>query len=107
MVIGQGVKLGDPTPAGTSPVLGTDCPDKGAGIVKVMKATADAKKIDFYMETSATKLLTNGRAPLPASPPRARMARRSTSMRSPLYSPLAGSTATRISWRSTLRTTQA
>ena len=61
-LIGQGVKLGDPTPAGTSPVLRAQtCPDGGAGIVKVLKATADAKKIDFYMETSATKLLTNGK----------------------------------------------
>ena len=33
-------------------------PEGGVGIVKPLKAAADAKKVEFFMETSATKLLT-------------------------------------------------
>jgi fumarate reductase flavoprotein subunit len=58
-LVGLGAKLNDPVPAGTSPVRRSHMsPEGGVGIVKPLKAAADAKKVEFFMETSATKLLT-------------------------------------------------
>ncbi|HEY9595671.1 MAG TPA: FAD-dependent oxidoreductase [Spirochaetia bacterium] len=57
-LVGLGVQFKDPSPAGTSPVRRAhQTPDGGAGLVKPLKAAADAKKVEFFMETSATKLL--------------------------------------------------
>lgn len=59
---GLGVKFNDPVPAGTSPVpRGHLSPTGGAGIVTPMKAYADSKGVTFFMETAATKLLTDGK----------------------------------------------
>jgi Succinate dehydrogenase/fumarate reductase, flavoprotein subunit len=58
-LVGLGVKFEDPVPAGTSPVPRSHrASDGGAGIIKPLKAAADAKKVEFFMESSATKLVT-------------------------------------------------
>jgi flavocytochrome c len=62
-LVGLGAQLNDPVPAGTSPVRRSHMsPEGGAGIIKPLKAAADAKKIEFFMETAATKLITKGGA---------------------------------------------
>jgi flavocytochrome c len=55
-----GVKFNDPTPTGTSPVRRAHTsPDHGSGITKPLKAYAEQKKVEFFMQTTATDLLTN------------------------------------------------
>ena len=59
-LIGLGVKFNNPVATGTSPVLRAfQTSNGGVGIVTPLKAYADAKKVTFFMETTATKLLTN------------------------------------------------
>ncbi len=61
-LVGLGVEFKTVVPAGTSPVLRSHLtPNGGASIINPLKAAADAKKVEFLMETSATKLLTNGK----------------------------------------------
>jgi flavocytochrome c len=55
-----GVKFADPVPAGISPVRRAHTsPDGGVGLVNPLKKAADAKNVAFFMETAATKLLTD------------------------------------------------
>jgi fumarate reductase flavoprotein subunit len=57
-LVGLGVKFGKPYPTGTSSVpRGVSTSDGGVGIVGPLKAAADAKKVEFFMETSAVKLV--------------------------------------------------
>ena len=57
-LVSLGVKLGEPYPTGISPVRrGHATSDGGNGIVKPLLAAAEAKKVAFYMETKATKLV--------------------------------------------------
>lgn len=58
-----GVQFNDPVPAGLSPVpRGHTDPKGGADIVAILKKTADAKKVDFFMETTVTKLISSNGA---------------------------------------------
>lgn len=55
-----GVKFADPIPAGTSPVpRAHTSTENGAGIIKPLKAYADQKKVEFFLETSAKELISN------------------------------------------------
>lgn len=57
-LVGLGVKFGKPYPTGTSSVpRGVSTNDGGHGIVGPLKAAADAAKVEFFMETSAVKLI--------------------------------------------------
>jgi len=61
-LVGMGVKFPTLVPTGTSPVpRGHQTADGGQGLIAPVKAYADSKKVEFFMETSATKLLTNGK----------------------------------------------
>jgi len=56
---GLGVKFGKPYPTGTSLVSrAVSTSNGGTGIVEPLKAAADAAKVEFFLETSATKLIT-------------------------------------------------
>lgn len=58
-----GVKFGASYPTGTSPVArAVSTSDGGNGIVGPLKAAADAKKVEFFMETTATKLISKNGA---------------------------------------------
>ena len=55
-----GVNFGDPTPTGTSPVLRAHTStEHGDGIIKPLKAYAEQKGVEFFMQTTATELITN------------------------------------------------
>jgi flavocytochrome c len=55
-----GVVFGDPTPTGISPVLRAHTStEHGAGIIKPLKAYAEQKNVEFFLQTAATELLTN------------------------------------------------
>jgi flavocytochrome c len=59
-LVSLGVKFKDPVPTGTSPVPRShQTPDGGVGLINPLKKAADEKKVTFFMETSATKLLTD------------------------------------------------
>jgi len=61
-LVGMGVKFNNPVATGTSPVLRShQTSNGGVGIINPMKAYADSRKVEFFMETSATRLLTNGK----------------------------------------------
>jgi len=61
-IVGMGVKFPTIVPAGTSPIARSHLTaNGGAGIVEPMKKYADSKNVAFFTETSATKLLTNGK----------------------------------------------
>jgi fumarate reductase flavoprotein subunit len=61
-LVGMGVKFPTLVPTGTSPVArGHQTSDGGVGIITPMKKYADSKNVVFFMETAATKLLTNGK----------------------------------------------
>ena len=61
-LVGMGVKFPTLVPTGTSPVArGHQTANGGLGLVDPLKKYADAKNVTFFMETSATKLLTNGK----------------------------------------------
>ncbi len=57
-LLSLGVQFGKSYPTGTSPVArAVSTSNGGAGIVGPLKAAADAKKVEFFMETTATKLI--------------------------------------------------
>jgi flavocytochrome c len=61
-LVSLGVKFPTLVPTGTSPVArGHQTSDGGVGLVDPLKKYADSKNVAFFMETSATKLLTNGK----------------------------------------------
>lgn len=59
-LVKMGVKLSDPTPTGTSPVLRAQAStEHGGGLVKPLKAYAEQKKVEFFLQTSAKDLISN------------------------------------------------
>jgi flavocytochrome c len=61
-MVGMGVEFPTLVPAGISPVARAhQTKDGGVGLVTPMKKYADSKNVAFFMETSATKLLTDGK----------------------------------------------
>ena len=61
-LMNMGVQFPKLVPTGTSPVARAhQTANGGTGIVSPMKKYADSKNVAFFMETAATKLLTNGK----------------------------------------------
>lgn len=55
-----GVQFGDPAPTGTSSVpRAVTSTEHGAGIIKPLKAYAESKNVEFFMQTAATDLISN------------------------------------------------
>ena len=55
-----GVQFSDPTPTGTSPVpRAVTSTEHGAGIIKPLKAYAESKNVEFFMQTEVKELITN------------------------------------------------
>lgn len=58
---GLGVKFGKPYPTGTTLVpRAVSTSNGGSGIIEPLKAAADAAKVEFFLETSAVKLVAQG-----------------------------------------------
>ncbi len=58
-LVGLGVKFGLPFPTGTSPVpRAVSTSDGGVGIIRPLKAAAEAKGVAFFLETPVTSLVS-------------------------------------------------
>lgn len=56
-----GVEFGEPYATGTSPVLrAVSTSNHGNGLIEPLKATAEANGVEFFLQTSATKLIKDG-----------------------------------------------